>query len=95
MPETLNLGSPGDLALLLLILAGIAKWSLPELRGSRTAGLVLAIAVILSLAHALLIPRWAIASLIEDAVMLGILAAGMAMGVASVVRGDKKRAAPD
>ncbi len=95
MPETLDLGSVADLVLLLLILAGIAKWKLPELRGSRTAALVLGIAVTLSLVHALLIPRWAIAAVIEDAVMIGILAAGAAMGAASVVRGPAKRPAPD
>jgi hypothetical protein len=91
----IDLGTPEGTALVLMLVAGVAKWRLPDLRGSLTAALIVVGGIAMCLAHTIAVLGDSTPMAIELAIKTGLVGAATAMGVASAVRGSPKNAAPE
>lgn len=84
-PEHFDLGTVKDLGLLIMVVAAMARIRVRRLRGTTAAFWVIAGAVAVSVGHGLAAPRWPIVLLIEERVVVGVLAAATAMGIYGMV----------
>jgi len=80
-----DLGTSSGIALVVMLVVGLAKWRLEDLRGRRTGALVVAGAIAAAVLHAVILGAPS-PIVFEQAVLTGLLGAAEALGVAAMVR---------
>jgi hypothetical protein len=81
-----DLGTPEGIAVVVMLIVGLAKWKVDALTGSWTLLVVLGMAMTLAMLHVTLIDKVTDPGALFQASIVGVLGTAYALGVSAAVR---------